>query len=902
VRLAVLSACKSAYALGGNSVFNGVAQSLIWHGVPAVVAMQYKVSTKGATTFAERFYRELGNKQSLAVATSQGRVAMQNVEHNQWYRLIFYLRWQANDGGQLFAESKDQQDPNARIKKLKEMERDTIASCKRRFLSLIRDEQKAEKLANDPSLGLPPANLVLQSKKLFILTGDFGVGKTLIVQRIFQNAIKEASGNSNAQIPIYLDKETWNHNISLQSMIDNAADKLGDIKNQGALIIIDELDKFPINLARKIISDSFEIVDKSERTTIIITSRPIPNVIDNYKENSSNLIQTIQTPLLSSEQSHRLIERVSGQKLDEMRLRYLEEAIKEVVNYPLFTLLLGRYWRDTDVRPIPSRTDLLSNLIKDALGESLDRYQPQLIKLAIRCIEFGNKPVPFMDLNLSRSEKEILLESKLVVEQSGGLTFPLSIFTQWFAYLGLEKDPSRIKEYLQDTEQLENWRYPLIITVGVSDNITISKILTLIAQKHPAFAAEIVRSGLSNSMYSLRLSVPPPLECGRNLREAMSVWVAGIGRRLANLIAPIREDGTLCPVGVVISHDNFLESGWYIGNEKVDNEQKLPFNFFDDDSEIDNWGWLRGRRPIHQSAWAWMWTLDTLRASLAFELSTVSLPISRGVLTQEGAWRAALAIFKEFYPNLHQPEKIAVSFLTEAMSQIDKQISPKLHEIHYITDKEQKFCLRCLREEIELMKANNISDFSVAYTSIDQIYIRRGWDNDPNKITNLKKRVVEVYKAALDEYQKLSKMWFENLLPEMQIAGMLPARLIGVFTRPVQLDNTFGNLGVSPKFYWYLEPLPKNSQNIVDIQFSEDTRSDIYRKHNERSSIVVDKIKSLRHNSSVWLSSPLNFGYLDKELSSNAPATILVYSWLEKDLRAIGWIDERIKYKSRLFM
>ncbi|MEI6430449.1 MAG: CHAT domain-containing protein, partial [Pseudanabaena sp. ELA607] len=102
VRLAVLSACKSAYALGGDSVFNGVAQSLIWHGVPAVVAMQYTVSVQSATAFANRFYRELGNKQSLAVATSQGREAMRK-DQNQWYRLIFYLRWQANDGGQLFA-------------------------------------------------------------------------------------------------------------------------------------------------------------------------------------------------------------------------------------------------------------------------------------------------------------------------------------------------------------------------------------------------------------------------------------------------------------------------------------------------------------------------------------------------------------------------------------------------------------------------------------------------------------------------------------------------------------------------------------------------------------------------------------------------------------------------------
>lgn len=49
--------------------------------MPAVVAMQYTVSVESATAFAERFYRELGNKQSLVVATSQGRVAMQNVEH-----------------------------------------------------------------------------------------------------------------------------------------------------------------------------------------------------------------------------------------------------------------------------------------------------------------------------------------------------------------------------------------------------------------------------------------------------------------------------------------------------------------------------------------------------------------------------------------------------------------------------------------------------------------------------------------------------------------------------------------------------------------------------------------------------------------------------------------------------
>jgi len=102
VALVVLSACQSGLALTGTSVFNGAAQSLIAHRTPAVVAMQYSVNVPGATAFTEQFYRSLGQKNSLAMAVSQGRAAM-GVEGNQWYRPVLYLRWQDNEGGQLFA-------------------------------------------------------------------------------------------------------------------------------------------------------------------------------------------------------------------------------------------------------------------------------------------------------------------------------------------------------------------------------------------------------------------------------------------------------------------------------------------------------------------------------------------------------------------------------------------------------------------------------------------------------------------------------------------------------------------------------------------------------------------------------------------------------------------------------
>lgn len=104
IPLVVLSACQSGMTVAGDSVFNGMAQNLIDQRLPAVVAMQYSVQADAAREFAEQFYRVLGNKKPLLMALNQGIRAM-NVEGNQWYRPVLYLRWQDNEGGQLFVET-----------------------------------------------------------------------------------------------------------------------------------------------------------------------------------------------------------------------------------------------------------------------------------------------------------------------------------------------------------------------------------------------------------------------------------------------------------------------------------------------------------------------------------------------------------------------------------------------------------------------------------------------------------------------------------------------------------------------------------------------------------------------------------------------------------------------------
>jgi hypothetical protein len=109
IALVVLSACQSGMSRVSETVFNGVAQKLIGQGIPAVVAMQYSVRVDAVTAFAEYFYRSLGQKEPLAIALRRGQSAI-GIEGNQWYRPVLYLRWEDNEGGQLFKSSSIQPD------------------------------------------------------------------------------------------------------------------------------------------------------------------------------------------------------------------------------------------------------------------------------------------------------------------------------------------------------------------------------------------------------------------------------------------------------------------------------------------------------------------------------------------------------------------------------------------------------------------------------------------------------------------------------------------------------------------------------------------------------------------------------------------------------------------------
>lgn len=94
VRLVVLNSCESA-AAAANDAFKGVAQKLVDVGVPAVVAMQYKILDPTAQLFSKLFYSAVITNYSLDAAVAESRLAIltgARADRQGWATPVLFMR------------------------------------------------------------------------------------------------------------------------------------------------------------------------------------------------------------------------------------------------------------------------------------------------------------------------------------------------------------------------------------------------------------------------------------------------------------------------------------------------------------------------------------------------------------------------------------------------------------------------------------------------------------------------------------------------------------------------------------------------------------------------------------------------------------------------------------------
>lgn len=96
LRLAVLNSCEGARG-GIKDPYSGTAQSLIYQGIPAVVAMQFEITDRAAITFAHSLYETVAQGYPLDAAMASARNAVRDEDNPlEWATPVLYLR--APDG------------------------------------------------------------------------------------------------------------------------------------------------------------------------------------------------------------------------------------------------------------------------------------------------------------------------------------------------------------------------------------------------------------------------------------------------------------------------------------------------------------------------------------------------------------------------------------------------------------------------------------------------------------------------------------------------------------------------------------------------------------------------------------------------------------------------------------
>lgn len=743
-----------------------------------------------------------------------------------------------------------------RIALLEELARASRARNIERWQALGLSRTETSSLADDIEIGDPETTLGTPIKEpICVISGDFGAGKSLIAERLLQRAIREARDSADVPIPVFLRARDALGRV--QSQVETLAAGLGDPRAQGAYIVIDGADEVGIDAASELLAEARLLANTWPKTRLVITSRPIGVSIG-----EDELVSVASQP---EDRVDAIIERIAGRSVSVGEKANWPDAIRAAVGRPLFAVLMATHLRESGGIAPKSTGELLSWMVDRSLGKHRMPTQDvdeALQKLAILTTDRRNSPIAAVEAapdDLRRS----LLDSRLVVAGDGLLWFPLPILAQWFAAKALLRGSVCVDDLVLDQKRLAAWYYPLIMAVGMASHEQASALLTPLAKKNPGLAAMVCEEAIARWGLANNVKPPPMQESGARIRATMQAWVDGIGP-LAELVAPLRPDGRLPALGVAIS-DAWLYTSWYQGSDPLPDVVELPVADRPFGSGATGWHFMYGARPGHQPSWAWRWTLEELRGQLSKHVERRTLPIGDGPLQRERLWRLVLLLAGKgsLYYDPIPIEKIEKRVLQ--LGDLGPFLNFNGHDLN----------LAEIRQEIEGLKAKGVATLDPPWPGPDLPGGRSIWSGYSDK--QILARAKAVFGGALEGYRQIVEKWFPNFASRMELAALLPAKVVGF----IWIDHE------EPRGVWHLEPLPRGASCSVEFQLAPGGQNPAV-VHDEGLKDIIQRMYALRPEIAEWYSYSYHHGHPD--IFDSDSATRMAYDWIKNDLRRLRWL------------
>lgn len=673
------------------------------------------------------------------------------------------------------------------------------------------------------------------------LTGDYGTGKSHALLILAQRVANEFLKATRRDIPLFAHARDFVGSGSIQQWIDNL-----EIGTYSYFLFIDGLDEIDSSVAKRLLEEIDVLSAINVNNRILVGSRPISAL-------TCKMNKLVVTPLSVEEQCI-LYSMITGECEVKARFSHLEAQMQLMLSKPFFCIIYALFkaepksWAKTDMDLVAAFVD---RALKD-VDENASVLYHDLSTLAAKSIDRNLAGIHVSDIRL-QGRLDLMLKTGFVSQSGDYLSFSLPIIAQWMAAEAIRLKIIRIEDIICDKARTSRWLYALSILFSQMTFEESLDYFSMIVQTMPGVASRIIRDGLR---FGQAKSLPSAYECGKKLQECMKVWISALGP-LSHYIAPIDATDPL-PL-VVGAQDGRIAFSWRKGkmNSSVTTMSIREL--------VHTQGACQIRGVPAQSTWPWIITFEYLSDKLKKVIKGHTIITSEGQLEREFFWDTALHIVGK--GRLYEGE---ISFESlEKYRRIPKGILDLNGKYIYIDS---------FYKILDKYIAKGINSIKPPYPVSDK-KCTSGWIWAPYSAQRYLEKVQFTYGVALDEYMSIVETAFPTLKDCLQIAQLSPCQLVG----KLEFHEDGKNYSDAPGLTWYLEALPYDESNRVDIQFKKAPISDL------------DLLTSL-HKKNSNLRSEFMFHSLSSitnqtlRIICSTPVTDLVYNWLESELKTIGWL------------